>query len=304
MSKLSISNEASDNDHTLDNITDYQKLIGKLIYLTNTRPHISYDVHCLSQFMHSSLKSRLKSCPCLGIHVIKNSGMNLKAFSDVDWAKCVVTRKSITGYQNQDKVVKSPRQRRHFDKRPFNGGNCRRYTNVSFGDEFIRNPDPISYDETPDFSYPPLQPQTYSCELCGNDSHYGFDCPSRSYGFDQPTQTSIDHQPPKEMSVRELLLQEKLHKALQAVCEMLNQQEQAANVSTYTPELSRHFNFIYDDDDDDEESTIPLNEIISQIPPSIAITPVLPTIVTPPNYDTQRNTTLRCYFLIHAHESR
>ncbi|GJX68359.1 hypothetical protein Tco_0304086 [Tanacetum coccineum] len=35
------------------------------------------------------------------------------------------------------------------------------------------------------------------------------------------------------------------------------------------------FNFIYDDD---EESTIPLNEIISQIPPSIAITPVLPTM--------------------------
>ncbi|GJT83197.1 hypothetical protein Tco_1057539 [Tanacetum coccineum] len=198
---------------------------------------------------------------------------------------------------------------------PFNGGNCRRCTNVSFGDEFVRNPDPISYDETPDFSYPPPQPQyeTYSCELCGNDSHYGFDCPPRlplvyeqepcynqnfgdnyypqnlpsfpqqylccencggphanfqcqprnqnlyepnlcynsnSSGFDQPKQTSIDHLPPKEMSVRELLLQEKLHKALQAVHD--------------------------DDDNDDEESTIPLNEVISQIPPSIAVTPVLP----------------------------
>ncbi|GJZ97176.1 hypothetical protein Tco_0669629 [Tanacetum coccineum] len=186
---------------------------------------------------------------------------------------------------------------------PFNGGNCRRCTNESFGDEFVRNHDPISYDETPEFSYPPPQPQyeTYSCELCGNDSHYGYDCPPRvplvyeqepsynqnfgdnyypqnspsfpqqylccencggphenfqcqprnqnyfesnpcynpnSYGFDQPTQTSIDHQPPKEMSVRELLLQEKLHKALQAVCEKLNQQEQAANVSTHTPEPS------------------------------------------------------------------
>ncbi|GJR07372.1 hypothetical protein Tco_0530356 [Tanacetum coccineum] len=75
------------------------------------------------------------------------------------------------------------------------------------------------------------------------------------------------------MSVRELLFHEKLHKALQAVCEKLNQQEQTANVSTHTPEPSQHFNFIYDDN---EESTIPLNEIISQIPPSIAITPVLP----------------------------
>ncbi|GJV66544.1 hypothetical protein Tco_1482053 [Tanacetum coccineum] len=80
------------------------------------------------------------------------------------------------------------------------------------------------------------------------------------------------------MSVRELLLLEKLHKALQAVCEKLNQQEQTANVSTYTPEPSRGFNFIYDDDDDDEESTIPLNEITFQIPSSIAITTVLPTM--------------------------
>ncbi|GKD82416.1 hypothetical protein Tco_1349255 [Tanacetum coccineum] len=83
-----------------------------------------------------------------------------------------------------------------------------------------------------------------------------------SYGFDKPTQTSIDYQPPKEMSVRELLRQEKLHKTLQAVCEKLNQQEQAANVSTHTPEPSRCFNIIYDyddDDNDDEESTNPLN---------------------------------------------
>nr|GEV06903.1 hypothetical protein [Tanacetum cinerariifolium] len=36
--------------------------------------------------------------------------------------------------------------------------------------------------------------------------------------------------------------------------------------------------FIYDDEDDDDESTIPLNEITSQIPSSIAITPVLPTM--------------------------
>nr|GEY19519.1 hypothetical protein [Tanacetum cinerariifolium] len=56
----------------------------------------------------------------------------------------------------------------------------------------------------------------------------------------------------------------------------LRQQEQAANLNTYTTEPSRRFNFIYDDDDDYEESTIPLNEIVSQIPSSIAIIPVLP----------------------------
>ncbi|GJW73144.1 hypothetical protein Tco_0132514 [Tanacetum coccineum] len=56
------------------------------------------------------------------------------------------------------------------------------------------------------------------------------------------------------------------------------QAKHAANISTHTPEPSRHFISICYDDDDDEESTIPLNEIISQIPPSNAITPVLPTM--------------------------
>ncbi|GJR60067.1 ribonuclease H-like domain-containing protein [Tanacetum coccineum] len=82
MSKLVISNEASDKDPLLENITDYQKLMGKLIYLTNTRPDISYAVHYLS----------------LGVHITKTSGMFLTAYSDADWAKCVVTRKSVTGY--------------------------------------------------------------------------------------------------------------------------------------------------------------------------------------------------------------
>ncbi|GJX34143.1 hypothetical protein Tco_0245700 [Tanacetum coccineum] len=48
----------------------------------------------------------------------------------------------------------------------------------------------------------------------------------------------------------------------------LQQLEQAANLSTYTTEPSRRFNSFYDDDDY-EESTIPLNEIVSQIPLSI-----------------------------------
>ncbi|GKD14523.1 hypothetical protein Tco_1198930, partial [Tanacetum coccineum] len=56
----------------------------------------------------------------------------------------------------------------------------------------------------------------------------------------------------------------------------LRQQEQAANLSTYTAEPSRRFNSIYDDDG--EESTFPLNEITSQILPPIAIIPVLPTM--------------------------
>ncbi|GKC84371.1 ribonuclease H-like domain-containing protein, partial [Tanacetum coccineum] len=39
----------------------------------------------------------LKSCPGLGVHITKTSDMFLNAYSDADWAKCVVTRKSVTG---------------------------------------------------------------------------------------------------------------------------------------------------------------------------------------------------------------
>ncbi|GJX11580.1 ribonuclease H-like domain-containing protein, partial [Tanacetum coccineum] len=44
ISKLVISNEATEKDLVLNNIIDYQKLMGKLIYLTNTRPDMSHTV--------------------------------------------------------------------------------------------------------------------------------------------------------------------------------------------------------------------------------------------------------------------
>ncbi|GJX15215.1 hypothetical protein Tco_0206973 [Tanacetum coccineum] len=58
----------------------------------------------------------------------------------------------------------------------------------------------------------------------------------------------------------------------------LQRLEQVANLSTYP---SQHFkSFCYDDDDDYDydKITIPWNEIDSQILPSIAITPILPTM--------------------------
>nr|GEX25028.1 ribonuclease H-like domain-containing protein [Tanacetum cinerariifolium] len=58
---ISLTSEPSDIDPLLDNVTEYQKLIGKLIYLATTRPDITYTVSCLSQLMHNPLKSHLKT---------------------------------------------------------------------------------------------------------------------------------------------------------------------------------------------------------------------------------------------------
>ncbi|GJS92574.1 hypothetical protein Tco_0799542 [Tanacetum coccineum] len=61
----------------------------------------------------------------------------------------------------------------------FNGRNCLGCSSVGSGNEFVYDPNPYSYNETPNFFNQPPQPQyeTYSCELYGNDSHYRFDCP-------------------------------------------------------------------------------------------------------------------------------
>ncbi|GKA08901.1 hypothetical protein Tco_0688232 [Tanacetum coccineum] len=119
--------------------------------------------------------------------------------------------------------------------------------------------------------------------------------PNPSYsGFDQPSQYPIDQSPPQEISIQDMEdLKQQMRFSEIKIDELkgkfngmsieinkkkeLRQLEQATNLSTYTTEPSRRFNSFYDDDDE-EESTIPLNEIISQIPPYVAITPVLPTM--------------------------
>nr|GEW24667.1 hypothetical protein [Tanacetum cinerariifolium] len=61
---------------------------------------------------------------------------------------------------------------------PLRGGFCWFYTSnfeISF------NPNPNSFDDSQNLSNYSPQPQyeTYPCELLGNDSHYGYDCPPR-----------------------------------------------------------------------------------------------------------------------------
>ena len=43
------------------NTTRYQKLVGKIIYLSHTRLDIAFDVSLVSQFMHSPYKKHLEA---------------------------------------------------------------------------------------------------------------------------------------------------------------------------------------------------------------------------------------------------
>lgn len=86
----------------------YRTLVGKLNYLSHTRPDLSFSVQTLSQFMHSPrdqhfealthVLSYVKAIAGQGILLQGSPDLVLQAFSDSDWASCKDSRRSVTGY--------------------------------------------------------------------------------------------------------------------------------------------------------------------------------------------------------------
>lgn len=74
--------------------TRYQQLVGKLIYLSHTRPHIAYAVEVISQFMHQPQKQHmeaalrvlkyLKGSPGRGLFFQRHGHLEIQAFTDAD----------------------------------------------------------------------------------------------------------------------------------------------------------------------------------------------------------------------------
>ncbi|WJZ91571.1 hypothetical protein VitviT2T_010631 [Vitis vinifera] len=92
----------------LKNPSIYRRLVGQLIYLTITRPEISYSIHILSQFMQEPRKPHLHAVHHLlrylkgalgqGLYFPAKGNLLLRGFCDADWARCSITRRSVTGY--------------------------------------------------------------------------------------------------------------------------------------------------------------------------------------------------------------
>ncbi|KAH9716025.1 protein kinase domain-containing protein [Citrus sinensis] len=86
----------------------YQRLVGKLIYLSHTRPDIAFAVSAVSQYMHSpyvehleavhKILRYLKSTPGRGLLFKKSDQRSVEVFTDADWAGSISDRRSTSGY--------------------------------------------------------------------------------------------------------------------------------------------------------------------------------------------------------------
>ncbi|XP_074276256.1 uncharacterized protein LOC141600007 [Silene latifolia] len=91
----------------LENTESYRRLVVRLVYLSVTRPDLSYAVHILSRFLHQPREEHmsaalrvvkyLKGSPGQGILLRADSNLNLTGWCDSDYGGCPTSRRSVSG---------------------------------------------------------------------------------------------------------------------------------------------------------------------------------------------------------------
>jgi hypothetical protein len=86
----------------------YQRLVGRLIYLSHTRPDIAFAVSVVSQFMHEPRSHHmdavmriiryLKGSPGRGLLYTSHGNLQVECYTDADWAGSLDDRRSTSGY--------------------------------------------------------------------------------------------------------------------------------------------------------------------------------------------------------------
>ncbi|GJX20803.1 retrovirus-related pol polyprotein from transposon TNT 1-94 [Tanacetum coccineum] len=97
----------ADLQGTLVDATHYHSMIGSLMYLTSSRPDLIYAVCLCARYQAKPTKKHLhavkrifrylKGTIHMGLLYLKDTGMSLTAYSDVDHARCQDTRRSTSG---------------------------------------------------------------------------------------------------------------------------------------------------------------------------------------------------------------
>ncbi|KAL2228858.1 UNVERIFIED_CONTAM: Retrovirus-related Pol polyprotein from transposon RE2 [Sesamum indicum] len=99
---------SSDAGALLRNPDSFRRLVGRLLYLSFTRPDISHAVQQLSQYLNHPCDAHwnaalhvvkyLKGCPSLGLFLPADNSLVLQGYCDADWASCSNSRRSLTGF--------------------------------------------------------------------------------------------------------------------------------------------------------------------------------------------------------------
>eukprot|EP00253_Pinus_taeda_P026602 PITA_26602 len=104
--RLCVYNSFSDTP-LVDN-TLYRQLVRSLLYITHSKPDLSYAVGAVSRYtqepheLHWNAANRIlryvQGTITFGIHYATDTALNLLGFTDSDWAEDNIDRKSTSGY--------------------------------------------------------------------------------------------------------------------------------------------------------------------------------------------------------------